>query len=67
MAAKAGGDVQPSVTKRTTMLVVGQRDLMPGWAAKSAKHLRAEALIEQGQDIRIVGEADFQALAAITE
>ena len=66
MAAEAGGDVQPNVTRRTTMLVVGQRDLLPGWDAKSGKHKKAEALIEQGCDIRIVGETDFMALAAIT-
>lgn len=67
MAAEAGGNVDSGVTKRTTMLVVGERDIQPGWAAKSGKHRKAEALILAGQDIRIVGENDFMVLAAITE
>ena len=67
MAALAGGNVGESVTKKTTMLVVGERDIQPGWAATSLKHQKAEALIAKGQDIRIVGEEDFLALAAITE
>lgn len=67
MAALAGGDVQQSVTRQTTMLVVGERDLQPGWHAKSTKHRKAENMIEKGLDIRIVSEADFLALAAITE
>lgn len=67
MAAKAGADVRASVTGKTTMLVVGQRDLMPGWDKKSGKQKRAEELIEKGQDISVVGEADFVALASITE
>lgn len=66
MAAEAGGTVIPNVTKKTTMLIVGERDLQPGWPTKSTKHRRAEELIGQGIDIRIVGEADFLALAAIT-
>ncbi|UZW54061.1 exonuclease domain-containing protein [Sphingobium sp. JS3065] len=67
MAAEAGGNVDSGVTKKTTMLVVGERDLMPGWGEKSGKHLKAEALIEKGQDIRIVGENDFMSLAAIKD
>jgi DNA polymerase III subunit epsilon len=67
MAAEAGADVNPGPTKRTTMLVVGERDLQPGWQLKSNKHRRAEELIEQGLDIRIVSERDFVALAAIKE
>lgn len=67
MAAEAGGDVQKRVTKATTMLVVGQRDLRPGWAAKSSKHTDAEKLIDRGIPIRIVGETDFMALAVNTE
>lgn len=67
MAAEAGGDVQQGVTKATTMLVVGERDLLPGWDAKSGKHKKAEELINKGFPIRIVGEQDFLALAAITD
>lgn len=67
MAAEAGGDVLDSVTKKTTMVVVGQREAMPGWLEKSGKHIRAERLIEEGVNIRIVGEQDFLSLAAITD
>jgi len=67
MAAEAGGDVQANVTKATTMLVVGERDLMPGWNEKSGKQRKAEDLIENGFPLRIVGENDFVAFAAITE
>ncbi|HMO74092.1 MAG TPA: hypothetical protein PKD48_01980 [Sphingopyxis sp.] len=67
MAAAAGANVDSGVTKRTTMLVVGERDIVPGWSAKSGKHVKAEALIAKGQSIRIVGEVDFLALAAITD
>jgi DNA polymerase-3 subunit epsilon len=48
-------------------LVVGERDLVPGWDEKSGKHRKAEELIEKGAPIRIVGENDFLALAAIKD
>lgn len=67
MAAEAGADVHDNVTYNTTMLVVGERDLKPGWSAKSTKQRKAEELIAKGVQIRIVGEADFLRLAAITE
>lgn len=67
MAAEAGGDVQDNVTKKTTMVVVGQRESMPGWLVKSGKQIKAERLIESGVRIRIVGEQDFLALAAIKD
>lgn len=67
MAAEAGANVIPNVTKKVTMLVVGERDLQPGWQAKSGKHRQTEALIGAGTDIRIVGEPDFLALAAIKD
>lgn len=67
MAAEAGGDVGSSVTMRTTMLVVGDREILPGWQAKSTKHRRAEELIARGAPIRIVGEKDFLSLAAIKD
>lgn len=67
MAAAAGANVKTSVTKLTTMLVVGERDILPGWGHKSTKHQKAEELIERGYDIRIVGEEDFLFLASITD
>lgn len=68
MAAAAGADVEPGVTKRTSLLVVGDQDIAKlGGKDKSSKHLKAEKLIGSGADIRIIGESDFLALAAITE
>ena len=60
MASKMGCDVATSVTKKTTLLVVGDQDLSKfGGKDKSSKHIKAEELIAQGQNIRIVGESDF--------
>lgn len=60
LAAAAGCRVAPSVTKTTTLLVVGDQDTwkLAGYE-KSAKHRRAEELIGRGSKIRILGEADF--------
>jgi DNA polymerase-3 subunit epsilon len=59
-AARAGCDVRDSVTTKTTMLVVGQQDLMKlGGYDKSRKQRRAEELISAGADIKILGEEDF--------
>ncbi|MEQ9999303.1 exonuclease domain-containing protein [Corynebacterium sp. KPL4015] len=43
--AKRGGQVGKNVTKKTTLLVVGE------WAKKTSKEKRAEELQEKGQDI----------------
>lgn len=68
LAAAAGADVHPGVTKKTTLLVVGDQDIAKlNGHEKSGKHMKAEALIAAGQSIRIIGETDFMALAAITE
>lgn len=63
MAAESGCEVGTTVTKKTTLLVVGDQDIdrLAG-KDKSSKHIKAEALIAQGQKIRILGESDFQAL-----
>ena len=56
-----GGAAGRSVTKRTTVVVVGEQNaaaLSPG-QTKSVKHRKAEKLIGQGQDITILGENDF--------
>lgn len=71
VAAAAGCKVEDSVTKHTTMLVVGDQDLRRlAGHEKSSKHLKAERLIAQGQHIRILGESDFlqivsQSLSAV--
>jgi DNA polymerase-3 subunit epsilon len=66
-AADAGGDVDPGVTKHTTLLVVGDQDIEKlAGIDKSSKHLKVEQLITTGQQIRIIGETDFMALCAVT-
>jgi len=67
MAADAGIDVADGVTKHTTLLVVGDQDLerLADGETKSSKHRKAESLIQGGQPLRILSEADFQALIDI--
>lgn len=67
-AAEAGADVHPGVTKKTTLLVVGDQDISRlNGHEKSSKHSKAEALIAAGQPLRIIGETDFMALSAIVD
>lgn len=62
-AADLGLFVHPSVTKKTSLVVVGNEDIRrPEWGEKSAKHRKAEELIEKGFDILILSERDFFAL-----
>ncbi|MDW2204572.1 BRCT domain-containing protein [Vibrio sp. 1636] len=62
-AAKLGCSVKDSVTKKTTMLVVGDQDLSKLAGKKtSSKQLKAEKLISEGQEIRILLENDFMKL-----
>jgi DNA polymerase-3 subunit epsilon len=59
-AVLAGCNVADSVTKKTTILVVGDQDLRyTRGQAKSTKHRNAETMIASGAPIRIVGESDF--------
>jgi len=68
MAAQVGCEVAEGVTKRTTMLVVGDQDVMKlGGHEKSAKHRKAEAVILEGQGIRILRETDFRELVKTTD
>lgn len=63
VAAHAGCDVSTNVTKKTTILVVGDQDVKRlAGHHKSAKHRKAEALIEQGAAIRILRWSDFSEL-----
>lgn len=63
MASEAGAAVEPGVTKRTTLLVVGDQDICKlNGADKSSKHRKAEKLINAGQPIRILGETDFMTM-----
>jgi DNA polymerase-3 subunit epsilon len=62
LAAEAGCDVANSVTKATTLLVVGDQDIrfLADGQQKSSKHRKAEEMIAKGYNIRILGESDFQ-------
>jgi DNA polymerase-3 subunit epsilon len=63
LAASVGCQVDSGVTKKTTILVVGDQDVRKlNGHEKSAKHRKAEQLITQGAAIRILRESDFRAV-----
>lgn len=65
LASKIGCDVGAGVTKKTSILVVGDQDITKlAGKEKSSKHLKAEELILKGQTIRIIKESDFLAMIA---
>ncbi len=60
LAASAGCTVLENLTKKTTILVVGDQDLrLTNGKEKSTKHIRADEYINKGAAIRIVRESDF--------
>ena len=67
LAASVGCEVDHGVTKRTTILVVGDQDIerLAGHD-KSSKHRKAEELIRKGQPIRIIRETDFRELSKLS-
>ena len=67
LAAQAGCKVGKNTTKTTTLLVVGDQDISRlAGHTKSEKHRKAEKLIAEGQQIRILGESDFQKLLTLS-
>jgi len=63
LAALAGCEVTPNVTKKTTILVVGDQDVTKlAGHEKSSKHRKAEELALTGKPIRIIRESDFKEL-----
>jgi DNA polymerase III subunit epsilon len=63
LAASIGCTVAAGVTKKTTILVVGDQDITKlAGKEKSSKHIKAEQLIKKGQGIRILKESDFKEL-----
>jgi DNA polymerase-3 subunit epsilon len=67
LAAAAGCKVESSITKRTTILVVGDQDVRRlSGHDRSAKHRKAEQLIRAGQRLRIIGEGDFQRTVSLS-
>ena len=67
LAASVGCQVAPGVTKKTTILVVGDQDISKlAGHEKSTKHRKAELLVAEGYPIRIIRETDFKALVQST-
>ena len=68
MAAQIGCQVGSGVTMETTLLVVGDQDIKRlAGHEKSSKHRKAEKLIAEGYQIRILRESDFKELVALAE
>jgi len=59
----AGGSVSVTVTRKTTLLVVGSHE---GWGLprdhRSGKQVKAEAAAAGGQDIRVIDERELRSL-----
>lgn len=65
LAANAGCAVGAGVTRKTTLVVVGDQDITKlAGKKKSSKHIKAEELILKGQKIRILQESDFKELVS---
>ena len=65
LAANAGVVVEPDVSAKTTMLVVGTYKRLNGQIyGKWGDHVKAEASIANGQEILILSDADFRVLAS---
>ncbi|WLP94298.1 exonuclease domain-containing protein [Psychrobacter sp. M13] len=65
LAASVGFTIGAGVTKKTTLIVVGDQDITKlAGKKKSSKHIKAEDLISKGQNIRILQESDFKELVA---
>lgn len=68
LASAIGCQVASGVTKKTTMLVVGDQDVTKlAGHEKSSKHRKAEDLIDEGVSIRILRESDFKELVRFSE
>lgn len=68
LAASIGCTVAAGVTKKTTLLIVGDQDISKlAGKEKSSKHIKAEQLIKKGQSIRILKESDFKELVTHAE
>ena len=62
-AARLGIAVKTTVSKKVSMLVVGDQDLSQlAGHSKSGKHRRAEELVANGHTMQIIGESDFMQL-----
>lgn len=61
MLAQRGATVAKNVTKKTTMLIIGE------WASVTSKEKRARQLQEQGQEITLLAFEDFLTQAGVTD
>ena len=67
LAASVGCNVANNVTKKTTILVVGDMDVTKlSGHDKSTKHRKAERSVEAGQPLRIIRETDFKELVTLS-
>jgi DNA polymerase-3 subunit epsilon len=68
IAACIGFQVASGVTKKTTLLVVGDQDIKKlSGHERGSKQRKAEKLIEIGIPIRILKESDFKELARLSD
>lgn len=68
LAAGIGCKVARGVTKKTTILVVGDQNVTQSIEKeKTSKYLKAEQLILNGINIRILRETDFKELVALSK
>ena len=68
MAVKIGCTVVDVVNKKTTILVVGDQDVKKlAGHEKNSKHRKAEKLIAEGYQIRILQESDFKELVLLSD
>lgn len=68
LAAEIGCRVAATISKKVTLLVVGDQDISKlAGHEKSSKHRKAEALIEKGIAIRILQESDFKELVRLAD
>lgn len=67
-AARLGCIPLSGVSKKTTMLIVGDQDIrVLRGSEKSSKHRKAEELIQKGHPLRILSESDFMAMLTNSE
>lgn len=68
LAANVGCSIRNGVTKKTTLLVVGDQDISKlNGKMKSSKHRKAEELNSKGYNIRIIKESDFNELVKFSQ
>jgi DNA polymerase-3 subunit epsilon len=66
LAASVGCDVASSVTKKITLLVVGDMDIAKlAGHEQSSKQRKTEELISRGYPIRIIRETDFREMVSL--